>query len=160
MRKQALMGFLGIMLGFWPAFNVAYSGIKPVSIQLKFFMLPVVDQRGNRKTEPITIFLHVRENSHVRSVCRLVPRVRDAILQILIVDPLHATGKRVHANGSQHIVVDRVNHSLGKNTVTGFKVVRGAISFCRGTASKLPGARLGCMRVGAGLKKKKAKKSH
>lgn len=148
MQKQALIGFLIIMLGFWPAFKVASSGTNPISVQLKYFMLPVIDQRGKRRTEAVTIFLHVKKHGYVKSLCRVVPRVRDAVLQVLIADPLHRKGNRIEVNGSRQLVIDHVNHSLGKNAVTGFRVVQGAVSFGKGMAAKLPGAKLGCMRVG------------
>ena len=153
MHKQALAGFLGILLGFWPAFNFASTGIKPVSIQLKFFMLPVIDKRGNRKTEAITIFLHVREKGHVKVVCRVVPRLRDAIVQVLYANPLHVIGNSIQANGTRQRVVDQLNYSLGKNMVIGFKLFRGVKSFGRGMSGRLPGAKLGCVRVGNGMAK-------
>ena len=123
-------------------------------------MLPVVDQQGNRRTEAITIFLHVREDGHVKGVCSVVPRVRDAVLQVLIADPLHIIGNRIHVNGMRQMVVEQVNYSLGKNTITGFKIYRGAKSFGKGTSSKLPGVKLGCMRVGTGVTKLETKKTH
>lgn len=118
-----------------------------VMIQLKYFMLPVVDVTSKQRTEPITLFLQVPHKENVIKVCRLVPRVRDAVMQVLTTHPLRKNKNKISANISRQVLIDYVNQSIGSSTVSGFQVVRGARSFGKGTASKLPGAKLGCMRV-------------
>lgn len=124
-----------------------HASPQKVMIQLKYFMLPVINAAGQQRTEPVTIFLQVPHKDHVKIVCRLVPRVRDAVMQVLMAHPLRKDKNKVSAKISRQVLIDYVNHSIGAATVSGFQVVRGARSFGKGSASKLPGAKLGCMRV-------------
>ncbi|MEQ8193692.1 MAG: hypothetical protein RIB59_04305 [Rhodospirillales bacterium] len=150
MRHQARiagLGTLGILLAGLAAGSTASVVGEPIAVQLKLFMVPVVYENGAQQTKSVTVYLHVHRDDHVQSVCRVVPRVRDAVNQALLQDPLRMVKDRLVANRSKHLLVDYVNRSLGERAVKDFRVVLGGRRFGKGTASKLPGAQLGCMRV-------------
>lgn len=131
-------------------------------VQMRAILAPVKRKASSISTTkiPVTPVLTVIEKDKVGHVCKLGPRITDALLQAwyakpitlqYLFDPNKSTERIYKINKSPYQqaedarLIKAINKSLGDDLVTEVLVLKGARAMGGGTISKLPFASvLGC----------------
>lgn len=131
-------------------------------VQMRAILAPVKRKASSRTTSkiPVTPVLTVVEKDKVGHVCKLGPRITDALLRAWYAKPItleylfdpNQTSERIYKinktpyqQAEDARLIAAINQSLGDNLVTEVLVLRGARAMGGGTISKLPFASvLGC----------------
>lgn len=131
-------------------------------VQMRAILAPVKRKASSLSTAkiPVTPVLTVVEKDKVGHVCKLGPRITDALLQAwyakpmtlqYLFDPSKSTeriykiNKTPYQQAEDARLIKAINQSLGENLVTEVLVLKGARAMGGGAISKLPFASvLGC----------------
>ena len=113
-------------------------------IQLLAFMAPTRNtDTGKKDKAPITITLEVPEQDHVSIICRLEPRLRDALLETLFTYPIPMDAQRnLDVEGVRPHLLAATNRALRRDIVTGVLIEMGVKHVKKGD-SKTAGS-IGC----------------
>lgn len=116
-------------------------------VQLKEFMVKVFNKRDTKTRQlPITVFFDVKSKSEAKSICKVAPRYREAILNHLnrVRYPLYSKGKLNIA--AIHNELKPVIREVDRNNlILKVKVSQGIPKLKKSAA--LHFNRAGCMRV-------------
>lgn len=86
-----------------------------IHLQMPAFMAPVEAPDGTRTSLPMTLFLEARMPGEARDVCRLMPRIQDAVMQDLYTRPVpRGEGGHMDLTGIGRRLTIAVNRCLGK----------------------------------------------
>lgn len=131
-------------------------------VQMRAILAPVKRNATSRTTAkiPVTPVLTVIQKDKVGYVCKLGPRITDALLRAWYAKPMtlqylfdpnqsseriYKINKTPYQQQEDERLITAINESLGDNLVTEVLVLRGARAMGGGTISKLPFASvLGC----------------
>lgn len=131
-------------------------------VQMRAILAPVKRKASSRTTAkiPVTPVLTVVEKDKVGHVCKLGPRITDALLRAwyekpmtlqYLFDPSKSTeriykiNKTAYQQAEDARLISSINKSLGEQLVTEVLVLKGARAMGGGAISKLPFASvLGC----------------
>lgn len=131
-------------------------------VQMRAILAPVKRKATSRHTAkvPVTPVLTVVEKDKVGHVCKLGPRITDALLQSWYAKPItlqylfdpnksteriYKINKTPYQQAEDARLIKAINKALGANLVTEVLVLKGARAMGGGTISKLPFASvLGC----------------
>lgn len=131
-------------------------------VQMRAMLAPVKRKASSLSTSkiPVTPVLTVIEKDKVGHVCKLGPRITDALLQAWYTKPMtlqylfdpNKTTERIYKiekspyqQAEDERLIKAINQSLGDNLVTEILMLKGARAMGGGAVSKLPFASvLGC----------------
>lgn len=95
-------------------------------IQLPSFMAPVQTLDGGWATAPMTVFLETRLPEDARAVCKLVPRVQDAVMQDLFANPVPLDpNSRMKLAGIGDRLIVAVNRALNHSPIIDVHILEG-----------------------------------
>jgi hypothetical protein len=116
-------------------------------IQLLAFMAPTRNtDTGKKDQAPITITLEVPRKDQVEFICRLEPRLRDALLETLFTYPIPMDARRnLDFEVVRAHLLAATNRALRRDIVTGVLVETG-VKHVKTSGSKFAGA-VGCRDV-------------
>lgn len=158
--------------------SFGYRGAGESHVQMRSMLVPVLRRPGSLSTVnvPVTPVLTVVDKEKVGFVCKLGPRITDALLQAwnakpltldLMFDPDKNTEKtyRVSKTPAQQAEDERllkaINESLNEELVSEILVVRGVRKLGGGAISKLPFASvLGCAELEEAPEEPEKKSGH
>ncbi len=118
----------------------------PKHVQLTSFMAPVL-LPGRKRTvhTAITVILKIDDEKKVGAVCRVTPRIRDAMMQTLYETPIPShDGRTVDLEGVDQQLLMAVNHALDQDLVSEVFVMKGAVDMGSGAITLLPFSSSGC----------------
>ncbi len=130
-------------------------------LQLESFMAPVLyPGRQRSSSAPVTIILNVPNEGKVGAICRVTPRIRDAIMTSLFEKPIPVKRGKAELGGTSVQLLEAINKSLGSDMVSKVVLMIGARSMGKGAVMNLPFSSYGCAEVKKkeSEKKKKEKK--
>ncbi len=130
-------------------------------LQLESFMAPALyPGRSRPGSFPVTVILNVPEEDKVGAICRVTPRIRDAIMMSLFTKPIPIRRGKAEMDGTSVQLLDAINKSLGSNMVSKVIIMAGVRSMGKGAVMNLPFSSSGCAEVKKmeAEKKKKEKK--
>lgn len=131
-------------------------------VQMRAMLAPVKRKASSLSTSkiPVTPVLTVIEKDKVGHVCKLGPRITDALLQAWYIKPMtlkylfdpnksteriYKLDKSPYQQAEDARLIKAINHSLGENLITEVLMLKGARAMGGGTVSKLPfSSVLGC----------------
>lgn len=118
-------------------------------VQLRSMMAPAVGPAGTPESAPVTLFLQARKPATPHDLCRMSPRIVDALLRTLHVNPIPIGHNRaIDPSDIEPLLTEAANQALGRRQVASVSVVEGARNLGRGAASRLPFTTvLGCSDV-------------
>lgn len=110
-------------------------------VQILPFIAPLDKaSRNDPDSTPITLTFEVPDEGDVAKVCRMTPRIRDAINEELFARPLKIDAKRtLDLIGVEKRLLEAVNKALGESLVSGISIETGARQIQTGGA-KFAGA--------------------
>jgi len=98
-------------------------------VQLPSFMAPTQTANGGWATAPMTLLLEIRVTEDVRNVCRLLPRVQDAVMQDLFAHPVpQAPNGHMTLAGVGERLAIAVNGALAPTTIVDVHVFEGVLA--------------------------------
>ena len=121
-----------------------------VLVQLAPFHARTLHGKAKREMV-VTPYLKVTKGAATRQVCSMVPRIRDAINQVISKKRI----KVVREDGTwvprfdpfAALLAKQINKSLRTKFVEYVKLAEGAKSMGSGVSSRLPGGSLGCRKI-------------
>lgn len=115
-------------------------------VQLLAFMAPTRNvSDGSADKAPVTITFEIPNQNHVAAVCRVTPRLRDALLQALFANPIAVADKNLDMEGVKPFLLEATNKTLGGNMVSAVTVEAGTMRV-KGGGTKWAGVN-GCKDV-------------
>lgn len=116
----------------------------PTHIQMLPMMVPI--RHRYQSVSPISLFLEADRREEVGAICRKVPRIRDAILQVLSRRPIPTQRGRLVLSGLDGRLIGPINAVLGETGIKSIHIEPGAIALAtKGGISRLPFASInGC----------------
>lgn len=116
-------------------------------VQLQPFIAPI--EKANRNdpdSTPITLTFEVPNENDVARVCRMTPRIRDAVNEELFTEPLKiGRDRKLELAGLKQRLLKATNRALGKKLVSGMIIEAGATQMQTGGA-KFAGA-IACAQI-------------
>jgi len=128
-----------------PKTTLGYREEGPKHVQLQSFMAPVL--RTSRKSSmmaPITVIMKVPDEDQVGAVCRVTPRVKDAMMTSLFSKPIPVSGGKLVLEGVGARLLVAINGALDEELVSEVFVLAGARRIGKGAIMNLPFASSGC----------------
>lgn len=120
--------------------------VVPSHIQLMPMMVPV--RARSQRSAPLTVYLEVREKTYVGLICNQVPRLRDAMLQVLSRRPIPVQKRRMVLGDLPARLLGPMNSALGRPMIRTLYLVPGVVRMGGGSLAKLPFARInGCKTI-------------
>ena len=118
-------------------------------VQLRSMMALAVSPTGAVERAPVTLLLQARSPATSHDLCRMSPRIVDALVRVLAVNPIPMGRNRtIDPSDIEPLLTEAANKALGRHQVASVSVVDGARSLGRGVASRLPfSSVLGCSDV-------------
>jgi len=119
-----------------------------ISVQLQSFSIPTVGADGGIGHGPMTIFLVVRGQQNVESLCQYLPRVREAITITVDQSPVPVMGKKYKLQEIGERLLQRINRALPKPIVFRLHMFPLARKMGKGAdILDLPGTNERCMSI-------------
>lgn len=96
-------------------------------VQILPFIAPIDKaNRNDPDSAPITLTFEVPDEDDVAKVCRMTPRIRDAINEELFARPLKIDGKRtLDLVGLEKRMLEAINKALGESLVSAIIIESG-----------------------------------
>lgn len=108
-------------------------------VQLDWFMMPVsTGSSKKRRTIPGTLFLNVRDEDNIVSVCTLEPRIRDAVLQNLFREPPLISKGVLQTEAANARLMGVANGAVGGNKVSRAWLISGVTRRGKDAFKNLP----------------------
>jgi hypothetical protein len=112
------------------------------TLDLTSFMAPVRMVDNTLAAKPFTVVLEIADSAVVTDVCRMMPRIMDAVLQDLYRMPIPmADEARMELKGLDERLRDVVNQALGRELINATHVFQGMRSGGGGGGSKFANSR-------------------
>ena len=67
----------------------------PIPVQLESFIIPAMSAAGQKINAPVSLFIEVGEEADVQTVCRAIPRLKDAINIAINLNPISVRDGRL-----------------------------------------------------------------
>ena len=124
-------------------------------VQLLSFMAPIRKKsKRDPANMPITFTFEVVHKDDIRAVCRMAPRIRNAIMEVLYRRPLRiGADRKLDVRGLDRRVKKATNRALGRKLVSGVIVTPG-VQHMRTGGARFAGS-IACAAIEAKDKKKK-----
>lgn len=118
-------------------------------VQLRSMMAPAVSPTGILESAPVTLLLQARRPATPHDLCRMSPRIVDALVRTLYVNPIPiGRNREMDPSHIEPLLTEAANQALGRHQVASVSVVEGARNLGRGAGSRLPFTTvLGCSEV-------------
>jgi len=118
----------------------------PSHIQLAPFMVPI-DYHLQSSTV-VTFFLEATSRKDVGRICAYVPRIRDAIFQVLSRDPIPVKNRKLVLDHVPEQLLGPINRAFDRPMLDSIYITAGAVRMGGGSISRLPFARInGCQTI-------------
>lgn len=118
----------------------------PSHIQLAPFMVPI-DYHLQSATV-VTFFLEATDRKDVGRICAYVPRIRDAIFQVLSRKPIPVKNRKLVLRNVPEQLLGPINEAFDRPMLDNIYVAAGAVRMGGGSISRLPFARInGCQTI-------------
>lgn len=124
----------------------------PKHVQLTSFMAPVLLPGRKRAVQTaITVILKIDDEKKVGAVCRITPRIRDAMMQTLYETPIPALNRhQLDLTGVDQQLLMAINHVLDEGLVSQVIILEGAVDMGTGAVMHLPFSSSGCKELKGG----------
>ncbi len=136
----------------------------PTHVQMSPMMVPI--NHRIISTSAITIFLEPVKREDVGRICNNVPRIRDAVLQLLSRDPIPTRANKLQLDGLAERMMPAINAVLDEEKIKGVHLEPGMVNLAgrAGGISRLPFATIngcsGIKEIEEKLAAEKAKEKH
>lgn len=118
----------------------------PSHIQLAPFMVPI-DYHLQSSTV-VTFFLEAADRKDVGRICAYVPRIRDAIFQVLSREPIPVKNRKLVLKNVPKQLLGPINNAFDRPMLDNIYVTAGAVRMGGGSITRLPFARInGCRTI-------------
>ena len=97
----------------------------PSHVQMRAMMVPI--KHRYQSVSAITMFLEADVRKEVGAICRKVPRIRDAILSVLSIEPIPTRKGKLVLTGVAERLIGRINKRLGETTVRSIHIEPGLV---------------------------------
>ncbi len=88
------------------------------------FSVPVVGKDGRTVSASVATYLDVREEDDANTVCRLEPRIRDAVNQVLFAHPMGLAGRQLDLGGADTLLHQAIAAAIESDLVVAVHVAR------------------------------------
>lgn len=147
-------------------------------VQMRSMLAPIRRSEKSRSTvnTPVTPVLTVISKDKVGYVCKLGPRISDALLQAWYASPMllryvfdpdksaektYRVEKSAEDKAEDERLIQAINNALGEELITDILIAKGSLQMGGGAISKLPFASvLGCAELEKSAPKEEPKKAH
>ncbi len=147
-------------------------------VQMRSMLAPIRRSENSRSTVniPVTPVLTVISKDKVGHVCKLGPRISDALLQAWYTKPMlvsyifdpDKSGEKAYRGDKSEAdkaederLIQAINTALGEELITDILITKGSLQMGGGAISKLPFASvLGCAELEKSAPKEEPKKTH
>ncbi len=104
-------------------------------------MIPMMIPAGNTSI-PITFFLEATAREQTDSICKRMPRVRDALLRVLSREPIPVKRRKLVLDGVDRRILSPINQAVGRAYVKKIYITPGAVRLGDGKIKRKPFAEI------------------
>jgi len=105
----------------------------PTHIQMIPMMLPV-----GKTSAPMTLYLQATKKDRVENICKRMPKVRDALLRVLLRDPIPLKKRKALVKATEKKLLNPLNKAVGRKYIKRVFITPGAVKM---GAGKIPSQR-------------------
>ena len=117
----------------------------PIPVQLESFTIPALNEAGQKINAPVSLFIEVGEEEDVKTVCRAIPRLKDAINITINLNPISVRDGRLDLGGVDAPLLKAVSAVIEGGAVRKVHLIQGKRRIGKNTAIfKMAGLPRGC----------------